>query len=238
MPTGISSPSASVLDVNCTQGRIITFQQASPTFFLISDNVQGEVAQVNRSAFKTVNVIVQGQDTIDVNDSNGMPFLLGTAITAEGFGTNNSLDLFGNRAIDTGENYSVANTTATNSTLVEDNLTFTMTRAITSVTDVLQDTGGPLVVSTSGNDVILSNTGNEQTLFNLGSGGGGTLLRRQEPGRAERERCVYPGLPRSQDGSGRRTESSTLNWNALRTIPICLGHAGQFHNHCPGSRQR
>jgi hypothetical protein len=174
VPTGISTI-GTTLNVNCTQGRIITFQQASPTVFSISDNVQGQVAQVNRSFFKNVNIIVQGQDTIDVNDSNGMPFLLGTAITAEGFGTNNALDLFGNRAIATGATYTVANTTATNSTLVEDNLTFTMTRAITSVDDVLQDTGGPLVVNTSSNDVILTTTGIEQELLNLGSGGGGKL---------------------------------------------------------------
>ncbi len=176
VPTGLAPepPGSTTLLVECSPNRVITFEQASPTEMLVFDNVQGLVAQVNRSAFKTVDIAVQGQDIVNVNDNSGMPFLRGQTINFEGGGANNVVELFGSRSIDTPASYSAGGTT-TASTLTEDDIPFNMTRAVTRVIDTLQDTGGPLTVSTDANGVLLTSSGSEQTLANLGPSGGSTF---------------------------------------------------------------
>jgi hypothetical protein len=176
VPTGIVT-NGTFLNVACSPGRLITFAQSpiNSNEMVISDNVQGTVATVSRSAFKTVVVDVAGQDSVNVDDSNGMPFLLGQTIDFDGNGTSNFVNLFGSRPIDTGASYSAGATAGTASKLVEDNLTFNVSNVITQVTDTLQDTGGALTVATSGNGVILTSSGSQQSLTNLGPGGGGTF---------------------------------------------------------------
>src|SRR5262249_5303337 len=52
------------------------------------------IASINSAA-----VSVQGNDAINVNDSNGDPFNGATDVTLFGSGSNNSLDLRGNRSL-------------------------------------------------------------------------------------------------------------------------------------------
>jgi hypothetical protein len=59
--------------------------------------------------------------------------------------------------------------------LVEDGLTFNVTGAVAQVIDTLQDTGGPLSVTTGGTGVTLNGSVVLQTLANLGPGGGGNF---------------------------------------------------------------
>ena len=58
---------------------------------------------------------------------------------------------------------------------------------------MLQDTGGPLVVSTAGNNVILTSSGIEQELFNLGPGGGGTQTLARAVGERRAKELILTG---------------------------------------------
>ena len=215
----------SILLVECSPSRVITFEQASPTTMLISDNVQGNVAQVSRAAFTSIDIVVEGQDSIDVIDSNGMPFLRGQTINLEGNGTSNFLTLFGSRAIDTGESYAVGSTA---STLTEDNLPFNMTGAITNVIDTLQDTGGPLTVSTDGNGVILTASGGEQTLFNLGSGGGGTFTFANKSQVVLNENAAFTQVFIEARAAAAGEHSFTLELNAQNDSASVFGTPASF----------
>jgi len=172
VPTSVSSQ-GSLFTVDCSPNQTILFEQANGTIEVFEN---GHLAgSANRAATKTVDIVVAGNDAVGVDDSNGMPFIINTTINLEGSGSGNSLALFGSRSIDTGEDYIVGGTATAQSTILVDNLTFTMTSAIASVNDTLQLTGGSLAVATSGSGVILTSSGSEQTFFNLGPGGGGTL---------------------------------------------------------------
>jgi hypothetical protein len=212
VPTTVTSGGSTLL-VDCTPNRVIRFEQA-PGQIVISDNVQGVVGRVNRSAFQTIVIAAQGQDVVDIDDSNGMPFLLGQTINLNGGGTNNVVDLFGSRSIDTGASYSVGGTTSTATTLVEDNLTFHLAGNITQVIDTLQDTGGPLTVSTGGNGVILSGSSGEQTLSNLGLGGGGTFTFAHKSQVVLNENAAFTRVFLEAREAATSEQSFTLHMNA------------------------
>jgi hypothetical protein len=230
VPTSVApaAPGSPILLVDCTPNRVITFQQASPTEMLISDNVQGLVAQVNRAAFTTIDIAVQGQDIVDIDDSNGMPFLRGQTINLEGGGTNNVVDLFGSRSIDTPATYSAGATASTASTLTEDNLTFHMDGPITRVIDTLQDTGGPLTVSTSGNGVILTSSGGEQTLSNLGPSGGSTFTFANKSQVVLNENAAFTQVFLEARAAALGEQSFTLQMNAQDDSASVLGTPASF----------
>jgi len=133
------------------------------------------------SSIAAVNVSVAGLDAVNIDDSNGLPFATGTAVSLFGSGSFNSLNLMGSRVINGGETYA-AGTAAKAGSLAVGGVTFQFSGAISSVTDVLKTTA-PLVVTTFGKLVNLSGQdGITQQLIGLadGSGGGGTLTYRNK----------------------------------------------------------
>jgi hypothetical protein len=166
------------LFINLSGGAYVNISELNPTGnrqIVVGINGQN-VQDFSINTINAVDISVAGQNGIFINDSNGMPFATGSTITIQGSGSNNVMDLFGSRAFDTGEVYVVGGTASTNGALLEDGLNFEFSSALSAVTDVIHNTGGPLQVSTSGQNVVL-NSGpiNEQTLTGLGAGGGSTF---------------------------------------------------------------
>jgi hypothetical protein len=120
-------------------------------------------------------ITVDGGDYVFVNDSNGMPFAQGCAITVDGFGTGNELALGGSRGISGDETYVAGGAVFTPGQIFVDNLHFTLGNAVTTVADLFAITGR-LDVQTSGTNVVLSGAnGVNQMLSGMGFGGGDTL---------------------------------------------------------------
>jgi hypothetical protein len=167
----------STLFIDLSPGANVELLEVNPTGNrqIVVDFSPRDILEFPINSIKAVDITVAGQNSITVNDSDGMPFATGTPITLQGTGSNNSLSLTGTRAFDTGEDYIVGGTATTESSLLVDGLAFQFDNAIDSVTDTIQITGGPLDVATAGQHVVLSSIGGEQTLSGMGPGGGGTF---------------------------------------------------------------
>ncbi len=180
VPTTVSF-SNSTLTINPSSFRQITLESAAAGQMLISDSFQGLLAQAKISAIKAVNINLAGADQVVIDDSNGMPFASGTAISLQGGGTNNSMTLRGSRSILGNETYVAGGLSSTPGEILMDNLTFNLHSALTSVADFIQITG-TLDVQTSGTAVWLSNLNfGTQTLTGMGFGGGDNLTYANKP---------------------------------------------------------
>jgi hypothetical protein len=186
LSTASLNPSHTILTIDASAGgssveqtRFITLFELNPgpnRQIEVFDSVQGEIGQFSINPINHVVINVNSNDTVVINDSSGMPFATGSTITLNGSGSNDSIVFDGSRSIDTGEDYIVGGTAATECSLLMDGLTFQFNSAFSSVTDTIQITGGPLDVATGSQDVFLSNgPGSEQTFSGMGPGGGGIL---------------------------------------------------------------
>jgi hypothetical protein len=137
------------------------------------------IGQFPIASIQNVDVTVQGLDAITFDDSRGLPFAAGTAITLDGTSPMfrpNTLTFQGNRTVTGGETY-VAGNGATAGSLTAGGSTYAFSGAIASVTDLLRTTG-PLFVQAFGSAVYQTGTDHiTQQLTGLagGIGGGGTL---------------------------------------------------------------
>jgi hypothetical protein len=176
-----SSTSTLTIDLSPNVNVELVEVQANGTREIEVVGISNTSPEFKIDSINTVVINASGQDNIEINDSGGMPFATNTVITFQGGGTDNSINFFGSRAIDTGVDYVVGGTASStpSSSILMDGLDFKLNSAYTSVTDTIQATGGPLDVSTSGLDVVLSSSsssnGVEQTLSGMGPGGGGTF---------------------------------------------------------------
>jgi hypothetical protein len=125
------------------------------------------------NAINATDINVSGGSTVIIDDSNGMPFKSNTTISINGNGFGNSVDLEGSRSVDTNGVYIAGEASPTQTTLAMDNLTFDFGTAVTTVSDSIRLTGGPLFVATKGAHVTQSNFGTgRQLLSGLGEAGG------------------------------------------------------------------
>jgi hypothetical protein len=129
-------------------------------------------------SFNRVLVSVQGLDALDIDDSNGFPFSPGTVISVlgtNGAPLNNSLNLFGNQAINGDETYTASPSPfgQTNS-LALGGSTFLLGPAVAAVTDEVANSGGLVVQATASSVTVTGQDGvTEQIsgLFNVFSAG-------------------------------------------------------------------
>ena len=171
------------LSINVSPNSAVELFELNPT-----GNRQIEVFGVGSTApqfpinaIQRVDITVNGQDTVYVNDSDGMPFNPGTSISLHGTGTSSSLVLQGSRTV-AGDDQYLSQDNNGNGQINLDRLSFGFTSAISSVTDLIPVTG-IYDVQTSGHDVqltssttpILGTNFRTQTLTGLAATGGGTL---------------------------------------------------------------
>ncbi len=178
MPTTAVLNGSIVLISNIAPNHTITLESngAVQRQMEVFDN--GTLVKPNKplyiSSITAVSIQVVGGDKVIINDSNGMPFAQEAAVTLYGSGAN-SMTLEGSRAISGNETYVAGGASYTPGTISVDNISFQLTSAIASVTDLFQITG-LLDVQTSGTNVVLSGSnGTTQTLSGMGFGGGDTL---------------------------------------------------------------
>jgi hypothetical protein len=134
------------------------------------------LGQFKIASITAVDVVVQGDDAITVDDSNGFPFAAKTTISLFGTGVNNSLILRGSQAINASEAFTAGTATQAGS-LVLGGSAFVFSGAIASVADEVPDTTTTLFVDTSAQAVTLtSRNGHTAQFSGLASGGGGNTL--------------------------------------------------------------
>jgi hypothetical protein len=133
------------------------------------------------SSISNVNVNVAGNDASKVDDSNGLPFAPGTAISLAGTGPNNSLALLGSLALNlNGNEVFTAGTAAIPGSLSLGtgfgSVVFTFSSTIASVTDDLSTT--QLIVQARGQAVsqVGPNSITERLKGLAGAGGAGNTL--------------------------------------------------------------
>jgi hypothetical protein len=176
------------LQVNAAPAHQIRFQadQHDATKLDVLDNGK-LVRQVPIASVDLVLMKVAGQDAVDVDYSNGLPFAPGTQMLLSGSGSQNSLTLEGSRTVKGGETYiSMRNTSIGQAASLavgaggnlEDNDGFYLfTGAIGSVTDLVKTTAPLVAESLFGSNVTLSGSnGVTQTLSGLSNGGAGDTL--------------------------------------------------------------
>ena len=135
------------------------------------------------NAINTVTVIVEGQDTINVSDSNGMPFNANTTISLHGNELTSVLSLSGTRSVNGNETYFASTDESGDGQISLDNLAFEFNDSIAAVTDSIPITG-IYFVETSGPNVVASTfhlTKNSQTLNGLGEIAGGKVTYSAKP---------------------------------------------------------
>jgi hypothetical protein len=144
----------------------------TPGIIDVSDK-SGSLGKFKISSISNVNVSVAGNDTIEMDDTNGIPYAPGTIVALSGSGTGNSLALIGSKPLSDSQRY-VATTAAAGGvgSVNVDSALFTFTNAIPSVTDDL--TATQLIVEAPGQAVSLSGpNGQTETLKGLGGPGSG-----------------------------------------------------------------
>jgi hypothetical protein len=119
------------------------------------------------SSIKAVNISLSGNNLVQIDDSNGMPFAPGTTISLTGTGSN-YLTLGGSRAVNGNETYT-AGTPSTLGSIQMDNLTFKFDSSVGWIGDYIPITG-IFDVQTSGTNVQLYDGTDQFT--GLGTGGG------------------------------------------------------------------
>jgi hypothetical protein len=126
----------------------------------------------------TVTIEVKGLDSVNIDDSVGLPFHSGTNVSLFGSTSTlmgNSLNLSGSRVISGGETYTPG-TSAQAASLALGGVNFQFTDAITAVSDAAK-ISGTFVVRASGQNVSQDGTdGVTQTLSGLTSAGPGSSI--------------------------------------------------------------
>jgi hypothetical protein len=191
VPTTLMPNGPALTINNIASGDTILLQclQSNGNLMEVLDNghvVNGE--NFNKQAFTAVNIVGSASNKVIVDDSNGMPFGPGTAISVSG-GVS-TLTLKGNRTVAGNESYSAG--TETNvagavrllaGTINVDNLTFTL-HGTPTVVDELPITG-KFEVTESGDALLEQGPGGSllgtAELLNMGSGGGDTLYFSEKP---------------------------------------------------------
>ena len=164
----------SLLLIQATSQNHITFQGNGNEMKVLDTNGKSVYTNPNKQLITTVDIQLQGGDSVVVDDSNGMPFgqggkPYGTTINLSGFPKNNTLTLQGSRGVAGNETY------APGGDIQLDNLLFNLKSGIASVTDKIQITG-TFDVQTSSSVALSGSNGSTQQLSFTGGGGGGTTL--------------------------------------------------------------
>jgi hypothetical protein len=173
VPTSITQTGSTLLINNIPQSHTIILKSDGQRHLQVFDN--GSRVDSNQTfnigSIISVNIQVSGSDTVKVDDSNGMPFAQGAAITLLGSG-GNLLTLAGSRTVSGNETYIPGNAPSVSGLLQMDNLTFNLVGGITTVADTIAITG-TLDVQTSGlNAGLTAGFLASQQLYGLGYLGG------------------------------------------------------------------
>jgi hypothetical protein len=178
LPGSVTFETGGLFPLPVPHVRQITFQADphKPSELDVLDNgtlIPG--GQVPIASVKNVLVNVAGLDTVNVDDSKGLPFVVGTTVALSGSGLLNSFNLTGSRTVSGDESYVEGVTADQASSLALGGVTFQLNSTIGSVTDSVKITG-KLYVSAIGQKVSLSGSdGRTQTLYGLGPSGGSVL---------------------------------------------------------------
>jgi hypothetical protein len=195
----------STLTITATPGSTVNIRSDGAGHMVVAGN------QFLSSSISTVNINLQGFDTVQVDDSNGMPFAPESTINLFGNpSANNQLELFGSSTVGGSETFvpgSITHETFQGGILLPGGavpvtitevinqpatLTFNnyqgpgtkLTFSFDNSIGLVTDTiptTGSLDVQTSGTNVQLSSVGNQQRLDGLGTAGGDSLQFANKP---------------------------------------------------------
>ncbi len=154
---------------------------------IVEDVAVGLNYQFPKASIRSVSIFVQqpsatSLSSINIDDSDGMPFAPGTSIDLNGTGQI-VLNLGGSRTVSGNETYVAGGAPWTPGTIsLDNNITFTLHSCITLVGDSIPITGN-LDVQTSGTSVQLNSygPGYSQYLSGMGVGGGDYLAYSNKP---------------------------------------------------------
>ena len=185
LSTSTASLVGSTLQVNAAPAQQIRFQVDQHDAKKVEVLDDGKLlGQFPIASVDFVSVTVAGDDAVNVDYSNGLPFTPGIQVFLSGSGSLNSLTLEG--TVKGGETYisrrqtvfgeAGSLTVGGNGTVEDDDANYLFTSTIGWVTDLVKTTA-PLVVESFGSNVILSGSnGVTQTLSGLSDGGAGDTL--------------------------------------------------------------
>jgi hypothetical protein len=178
VPTTSVSLNGSALTIsNVPQNDLIKFQGYGSDGMQVLDNGHSVYTNTNKQSISTVN-LQSAEQTVVVDDSNGMPFAYGTTINLSS-SVGGNLYLEGSRAVSGNEVYVAGGAPWTFGMIQLDNSTFNLDPSMHTVTDDIQITG-TFDVQTSGTAVQLVGgylgAPVSAGFSGLGSGGGSNYL--------------------------------------------------------------
>jgi hypothetical protein len=221
----VVSPNSSVSLLEVTTG-------GTRQIAVLGATAQGtsDPAQFPINSFKSVEITVTGQDTVNIDDSFGMPFNPNTTITLNGNETDSTLSLFGSRLVGGNESY-FAQDEDGDGAIKLDNLEFDFNRAFATVTDSIP-TNGIYAVSTSGQTIDLSgprprSTSRTNSFGGLAVNGGGLLTYANKPTVALNEYATAATITLDALKSAAGEKDSVVNmWGEYDSTTLVATPAG------------